>query len=132
MCIRDSISSVITGILLGNKTQEQGERGNDSFVIGGGEEPGSGQGPELHLAGRITLTDGTPLADGTLELHSEVKKGKTDQDGWFFFEDVEPGLHSLFVLDESGKTQAEIKLELSRNEESEYSQLRIEKTAANQ
>ena len=101
-------------------------------MIGGGEEPDSGRGPELHLAGRITLPDGTPLADGNLELHSQVKKGETDQDGWFFFEDVEPGLHSLFVLDENGKTRAEIKLELSRNEEDEYSQLRIEKTAANQ
>ena len=126
------ISTVITCILLGNRTREQRAPGGDSFVIGGGEEPGSGKGPELHLAGRITLTDGTPLTDGELELHSEVKKGKTDRDGWFFFEDVEPGLHSLFVLDENGKTRAEIKLELSRNETAEYSQLRIEKTAANQ
>jgi len=45
---------------------------------------------------------------------------------------VEPGLHSLFVLDEKGKTLAEIKLELSRDEEAGYSRLRIEKTAANQ
>jgi len=126
------ISTVITCILLGNRTREQRAPGGDSFIIGGGEEPSPGQGPELHLAGRITLTDGTPLADTTLELHSEAKKGKTDQDGWFFFEDVESGLHSLFVLDESGKTQAEIKLELSRNETAEYSRLRIEKTAANQ
>ena len=126
------ISTVITCILLGNRTREQKAPGGDSFIIGGGEEPVPGQGPELHLAGRITLTDGTPLADTTLELHSEVKKGKTDQDGWFFFEDVEPDVHSLFVLDEKGKTQAEIKLELSRNETAEFSQLRIEKTAANQ
>ena len=126
------ISSVITCILLGNRTGEQKTPGGDSFVIGGGKEPDSTQGPELHLAGRITLPDGTPLADGSLELHSQVKKGETDRDGWFLFEDVEPGLHSLFVLDENGKTKAEIKLELSRNEEAEYSQLRIEKTAANQ
>jgi len=126
------ISTVITCILLGNRTKEQKEPGGDSFVIGGGKEPDSTQGPELHLAGRITLPDGTPLADGRLELHSQIKKGETDRDGWFFFEDVEPGIHSLFVLDENGKTKAEIKLELSRNAEPEYSQLRIEKTAANQ
>jgi len=126
------VSSVITCILLGNRTREQKTPGGDSFVIGGGEEPGAGQGPELHLAGRIVLADGTPLSETALEFHSEVKQGKTDRDGWFFFEDVEPGIHSLFVLDEKGKTRAEIKLDLSRNDTVEYSQLRIEKTAANQ
>ena len=124
------ISSVITCILLANRTREQKEPGGDSFVIGGGEEPGDG--PGLHLAGRIVLSDGTPLSSANVEFHSEVKKRRTDRDGWFFFEDVETGVHSLFVLDEKGKTRAEIKLDLSRNVEPEYSQLRIEKTAANQ
>jgi len=99
------ISSVVTCILLGNRAKDQSAAGGDSFVIGGKEEPESGQAQPLHLAGRITLPDGTPLADRDLELHSQVKMGETDQDGWFLFEDVEPGLHSLFVLDEKGKTQ---------------------------
>ena len=125
------ISSVVTCILLGNRAKDQSAAGGDSFVIGGKEEPESGQAQPLHLAGRITLSDGTPLADRDLELHSQVKMGETDQDGWFLFEDVEPGLHSLFVLDEKGRTQGEIKLDISRNDTAEYSQLRIEKTAAN-
>ena len=122
------ISSVIAGILLGNKTGRQEKPAADSFVIGDGE----GGRDRLHLAGRISLADGTPFADGKLELHSVVQEGKTDSHGWFLFEEVEAGAHSLFILDEEGKTLAEVKVELKRNQENEYSSLRIEKTAENQ
>lgn len=120
------ISSVITGILLGDRTDRPGGLPADSFVIGREDTDGD----VLHLAGRITLPDGTPFTDGSLELHSAVRKTRTDREGWFLFEDVEIGLHSLFILDDQGKTLAEIKVELNRNGEAEYSPLRIEKTAA--
>ena len=122
------ISSVIAGILLGNRTDHGKKPPEDSFVIGDGEETED----RLHLAGRITYKDGTPFAEGNLELHSQVRTGKTDSQGWLLFGDVESGSHSLFVLDEEGKTLAEIKVELVRNPETEYSQLRIERTAENQ
>ena len=122
------ISSVIAGILLGNRTDHGKKPPEDSFVIGDGEETED----RLHLAGRITYKDGTPFAEGNLELHSQVRTGKTDSQGWFLFGDVESGSHSLFVLDEEGKTLAEIKIDLARNPETEYSQLRIERTAENQ
>lgn len=122
------LSSVIAGILLGNQTDHNKKPAADSFVIGDIEESEN----PLHLAGRITQRDGTPFADGSLELHSEVRKGKTDSQGWFLFDEVESGIHSLFLLDEAGKTLAELKVELRRNPETEYSQIRIEKTAENQ
>ena len=122
------ISSIITGILLGNRTDHGKKPPEDAFVIGGGDETED----RLHLAGRITFQDGTPFADGNLELHSEIRREKTDSQGWFLFGDVESGSHSLFVLGEAGKTLAEIKVDLARNPETEYSQLRIERTAENQ
>ena len=121
------VSTVISGILLGNRTGEQKKIHSDSFVIG--EEETGGR---LHLAGRITMADGRPFANGSLELHSEVRRGKTDSGGWFLFGEVERGSHSLFVLDQDGKTLAEIKVELTDHEDGMYGQLNIEKTAANQ
>ena len=122
------VSSVIAGILLGNRTEHGKKPPEDSFVIGDGE----GSEDQLHLAGRITQKDGAPFADGNLELHSEVQKGRTDSQGWFLFGNVESGIHSLFILDEEGRTLAEVKIDLARNPETEYSQLRIERTAENQ
>ena len=52
------------------------------------------------VSGKVTL-NGQPLANVDLELRSTLKTAKTDENGCFTFEDVEPGKHSLTALSES-------------------------------
>ena len=52
------------------------------------------------VKGKVTL-NGQPLANVDLELRSTLKTAKTDENGCFTFEDVEPGKHSLTALSES-------------------------------
>lgn len=52
------------------------------------------------VSGKVTL-NGQPLANVDLELRSTLKTTKTDENGCFIFEDVEPGKHSLTAFSES-------------------------------
>ena len=49
------------------------------------------------VKGKVTLND-QPLSDVDLELRSTLKTTKTDKNGIFVFNDVEPGKHSLTAL----------------------------------
>ena len=63
------------------------------------DEPAASQNTYT-VSGKVTL-NGQPLANVDLELRSTLKTAKTDENGCFTFEDVEPGKHSLTALSES-------------------------------
>ena len=50
------------------------------------------------ITGRISFSDGSPYRYGTVELRSEPRYSKTDYDGIFIFEDVEPGKHTISAI----------------------------------
>lgn len=76
-------------------------------------EPGLSPTPEatptipvigFHITISGTLTDGqgNPLAGMTLELHSDPRITTTDSDGFYRFEDVAYGFHTIYVKDRDG------------------------------
>jgi hypothetical protein len=67
----------------------------------------------IDLEGRVVYTDGSPYTGGQIKLQSEPRYTTTNDNGSFSFHDVEEGHHTIFVLDDNGKTlaQAEILIE---------------------
>jgi len=55
------------------------------------------------ISGYIKDKDGNPLKDHLVELHSTPRTYTTDKDGYFKFDNVEEGKHTLIVKDASGK-----------------------------
>ena len=53
----------------------------------------------IHVSGQVMYSDGRVYQNGRVQLHSEVKETKTDENGWFLFKDVDPAEHTLSVLD---------------------------------
>lgn len=56
------------------------------------------------IEGVLTYSDGTPIANRLIELHSTPKRVKTDSHGRYKFEDVETGEHTLTVFSNDEKT----------------------------
>lgn len=52
----------------------------------------------------VTYTDGKAVAGKQVELHSDVQVGRTNEDGWVLFKNVEQGAHTVFVKNDDGKT----------------------------
>jgi hypothetical protein len=73
------------------------------------------------VSGKVTL-NGQPLANVDLELRSTLKTAKTDENGYFTFEDVEPGKHSLTALSES-RVIGYLSFDLKEDAESDVSLL---------
>lgn len=62
------------------------------------------------VKGQLKYKDGTPLADTYIELHSVVKKGRTDANGYYEFTGVESGDHKLTAFNENGDVIGEFSL----------------------
>lgn len=60
----------------------------------------------IHVSGQVMYSDGRAYQNGRVQLHSEVKETKTDENGWFLFKDVDPAEHTLSVLDKDGNVIA--------------------------
>ena len=56
--------------------------------------------------GRIVDSNGKPMANVIVELHSKVQTARTDSNGFFRFNMVEMGRHSLIAKDANGKVIA--------------------------
>lgn len=56
--------------------------------------------------GRIVDSNGKPMVNVIVELHSKVQTARTDSNGFFRFNMVEMGKHSLIVKDANGKVIA--------------------------
>ncbi|MGI5898037.1 MAG: BspA family leucine-rich repeat surface protein [Candidatus Dojkabacteria bacterium] len=50
-----------------------------------------------NLRVRVYDKDDNPIPNITIELHSRVMIATTDQDGYAYFENVEPGLHTMII-----------------------------------
>ena len=58
------------------------------------------------ITGTVKDKDGKPLKNYTVELHSTPRTVKTDENGYFKFENVEEGDHTITIQDPDGKTLA--------------------------
>lgn len=102
------ITSCIVGYILGRNTVPfPAGQLIDMIVLSPDESEKA-----FYLTGQIVLSDGTPYANGIVQLHSELKETKTDSEGRFAFFQVEKGEHTVSILDESGTVLAERQLKL--------------------
>lgn len=102
-------SSVMVGFLIGRNTGIYRGQILDTILLG------PDQNRPLHVAGQVLYTDGTPYANGQVELRSEPRLTMTDNYGRFFYESAQPGTHTLSVLDRDGKALATCEFTISRN-----------------
>lgn len=65
------------------------------------------------VRGTLKYSDGTPIANKKIELHSEVKTVYTDKDGNYEFKEVETGEHTLTIYSEEGAELAVCRLNVS-------------------
>jgi hypothetical protein len=70
---------------------------------------------KVTIKGRVVYTNGSPFAHGLVELRSEPRRTYTDSDGYFIFEDVEDGEHTISVLSQNGEVLASCKVVINRN-----------------
>lgn len=77
----------------------------------------------IDIRGRVVYTDHTPYVDGVIEFMSEPRYTRTDGEGYFKFMDVEPGTHTISVLDEAGNVLVQCNIEIMRTIEVRNAQL---------
>lgn len=102
-------SSVIVGFLIGRITDTYRGQMIDTIVIGPEESR------LVHVSGQVLYTNGTPYPQGNVELYSEPRLTTTDDLGHFFYASVEPGSHTLSIVDDSGKALAQCEFLVSQN-----------------
>ncbi len=103
-----SITSSIVGYILGRHTGPQPGGTIDTIPI----PPAQVVDTQLSISGVVLYSDGRPVADHTVQLHSEPMTTVTDEKGYFFFHQAISGTHMLSVLDSDGKTIATCPVEL--------------------
>ncbi len=65
------------------------------------------------VKGTLRYSDGTPIANKKIVLHSEVKTAYTDKDGNYEFKDVETGEHTLTIYSDKDLEMAVCHLNVS-------------------
>jgi len=65
------------------------------------------------VKGTLRYSDGTPIANKRIVLHSEVKTAYTDKDGNYEFKDVETGEHTLTIYSDKDQEMAVCRLNVS-------------------
>ena len=80
-----------------------------------GGSPSSQGGNRIDLTGQVTDENGLPLAGLTVELHSDPRTCVTDSNGWYYFEDVEEGMHTVTVYYGDTATEALVDLSIDRD-----------------
>jgi len=70
---------------------------------------------KVTIKGRVIYSDGTPFGNGLVELHSQSRITLTDREGYFIFEDVEDGRHTISVLDQNHQMLASCIADINRN-----------------
>lgn len=63
--------------------------------------------------GRVLNSNGYPLANKIVELHSDPQRTKTDSNGYYKFESVPTGEHVLTVYDDTAATRVLCKVKLN-------------------
>ncbi|MGL4608006.1 MAG: chitobiase/beta-hexosaminidase C-terminal domain-containing protein [Eubacteriaceae bacterium] len=72
------------------------------------------------IRGQIIGQDGKPLGLTTLELHSTPMRTKTDANGYFVFENVPFGKHTLYVLGEDGKILGSMEINVIQGKDNHF------------
>jgi len=70
---------------------------------------------KITIKGRVVYEDGTPYAYGLVELRSAPRTTYSDRYGYFIFENVEDGDHTVSVLNQSGQVLASCQVAINRN-----------------
>lgn len=71
------------------------------------------------VKGNLKYSDGTPIANKKIELHSEAKTVYTDKDGNYEFKEVEVGEHTLTIYSDNGSELAVCRLNVSDKTEND-------------
>lgn len=71
------------------------------------------------VKGNLKYSDGTPIANKKIELHSEAKTAYTDKDGNYEFKEVETGEHTLTIYSDNGSEMAVCSLNVSDKAEND-------------
>ena len=79
-----------------------------SEYFGAGVSPVGGT--RYDITGQITDENGVPIAGLTVELHSTPRTTVTDENGWYYFEEVETGEHKIYVLYNSSSSDVALRL----------------------
>jgi hypothetical protein len=58
----------------------------------------------INISGRLVYSDGSPIANKLIELHSDVQQTRTDSNGYYSFNNVSLGNHKLTVFASDDKT----------------------------
>lgn len=69
----------------------------------------------VNIKGRVVCTDGSPYANGLVELRSEPRFIYTDREGYFIFNNVEDGEHIISVLNQNREVQVSCRVIINRN-----------------
>ena len=95
------ISFCITGYIIGI-TANSGYLGQRIYSIilnsGKNTQKPSSQNNKFSIRGKISYSQGKSFKNGTVELRSEPRYTTTDADGFFLFENVEPGYHTISAV----------------------------------
>ncbi|MDD4400503.1 MAG: carboxypeptidase-like regulatory domain-containing protein, partial [Desulfitobacteriaceae bacterium] len=67
------------------------------------------------IKGKVIYTNGNPFAKGLVDLRSEPRFTYTDLEGYFIFENVEDGEHTVSVLDQNRNVLASCRVIVNRN-----------------
>lgn len=99
-----SLTSCLIGFVIGRIVTTDNYSGYlvDTITLSSGEADIKNR---FDLTGRVLYTDGTPYANGTVELRSEPRYTETDSSGYFMFKDVPAGKHVINVI-QGGVVQA--------------------------
>lgn len=69
----------------------------------------------VDIALNVTRSDGTPAAGLGVELHSKIKAGTLDSNGFILIPEVEAGSHVVYVKNDDGDTLAKKVFTISRS-----------------
>lgn len=79
----------------------------------------------LNLRGRVVYEGCIPYPNGLIEFLSEPRYTRTDQDGYFYFDNVVEGKHTVKVLDDSGNVLASGEFEVLWDESIDETKVEI-------
>lgn len=77
----------------------------------------------IDLKGRVLYTDKTPYAHGLIMLESKPRYTRMDRGGYFLFEDVSVGLHTVRVLDDNENELVQCTIMIDRTTDVEVAEI---------
>ena len=100
----------------GEDDQQNEDGDNQEGSVGEGSDDQGGSGALGIISGYLVDTQGNPLTGVLVELHSDPMQTYTDDEGFFLFENVEPGEHTIFIIDERLDSAYSTKVEFIKDD----------------